>query len=268
MKLAGCTALITGASAGIGREFARALAPSARRLVLVARRHQRLEELRDELIARHPALDVEIRAVDLSDHAQLTGLIDWLTRNNVELDLLINNAGLGDLGSFTTADPMRLEQIVLVNMHALTLLTRAVLPGMISRNRGAILNVSSCAGFLPIPEFAVYAASKAYVTSFSEALRAELRRTNITVSALCPGPVHTEFTEVAYGDRPGHYPSPEWVHVPAGEVVKLGLVAVEQDRPVVIPGGVMKIAMFITRLTPMPIFRFLWRFGANRRSRR
>src|ERR1700757_4804546 len=114
MKLAGCTALITGASAGIGREFARALAPSARRLVLVARRQQRLAELRDELIGRHAALDVEIRAVDLSDHGQLTGLTDWLTSNNVELDLLINNAGLGDLGSFATADPARLGQIVLV----------------------------------------------------------------------------------------------------------------------------------------------------------
>jgi uncharacterized protein len=268
MKLAGCTALITGASAGIGREFARALAPSARRLVLVARRQQRLAELRDKLIGRYAALDVEIRAVDLSDHGQLTGLTDWLTSNAVELDLLINNAGLGDLGSFATADPARLEQIVLVNMHALTLLSRAALPGMISRNRGAILNVSSCAGFLPIPEFAVYAASKAYVSSFSEALRAELRGTNITVSALCPGPVHTEFSEVAYGGRPGHYPSPEWVHVPAEQVVKLGLAAVEQDQPIVIPGVVMKIAMFVTRLTPMPIFRMLWRLGANRRSRR
>src|SRR4029077_20573090 len=128
---------------------------------------------------------IQIRAVDLSDRAQLKSLPNWLASENVELDLLINNAGLGDLGLVVTADPGRLEQIVLVNMNALTFLTRAVLPGMISRNRGAILNVSSCAGFLPIPNFAVCAAIKAYETKFSEALRAELQRTNVTVSALC-----------------------------------------------------------------------------------
>ena len=265
MKLDGCTSLITGASAGIGREFARALADSAKRLVLVARREQRLEQLRQELQAEHTGLEIDLRVADLSDRAQLQRLIGELAARNIEPDVLINNAGLGDLGSVVTADPERLEQIVLVNIHALTLLTRAVLPGMVERNRGAILNVSSCAGFLPIPEFAVYAASKAYVTSFSEALRAELRSTQVTVSVLCPGPVHTEFTEVAYGDRPGHYPSPEWVHVPAEKVVRMGLAAIEQDLPAVIPGGVMKIAMSVARLTPMPVFRMLWRLGARRR---
>src|SRR5207237_4584467 len=129
---------------------------------------------------------------------------------------------------------------------------------------GAILNVSSSAGFLPIPEFAVYAASKAYVTSFTEALRTELRGTGVTVSALCPGPVHTEFTEVAAGTRPRHYPSPEWVHVSAANVVRAGLAAVERDQPLVIPGVVMKLAMFFTRLTPMPILRLASRFRANR----
>jgi short-subunit dehydrogenase len=264
MKLEGCTALITGASAGIGREFARILASSAQRLVLVARREPRLEELRQELKAKHPALEIDLRVVDLSDRAQLRSLTEQLANRNIEPDVLINNAGLGDLGSLVTADPDRLEQIVLVNMNALTLLTRAALPGMIARNRGAILNVSSCAGFLPIPGFAVYAASKAYVTSFSEAIRAELRSTNVTVSALCPGPVHTEFTEVAQNGRPNHYPGPEWVHVPAEQVVRIGLAAIERDQPAVIPGAVMKIAMFVTRLTPMPLFRMLWRLGAKR----
>ena len=265
MKLDGCTALITGASAGIGREFARTLASSAKRLVLIARREQRLEELQQELKAKHPTLEIDIRVLDLSERSQLKSLTDELTTSNIELDVLINNAGLGDLGSLVTADPHRLEQIVLVNMNALTLLTRAVLPGMIARNRGAILNVSSCAGFLPIPEFAVYAASKAYVTSFSEALRAELRSSNVTVSALCPGPVHTEFTEVAYSGRPRHYPSPDWVHVPVQDVVRVGLAAIEQDRAVVIPGALMKTAMFVAKLTPMPLFRMLWRLGTSRR---
>ena len=109
------------------------------------------------------------------------------------LDLLINNAGLGDLGAFATADPERVDAMMQVNMVALTRLTRALLPAMIAQKRGAILNVSSSASFLPIPNFAVYAATKAYVTSFSEALRSELHGTGVGVTALCPGPVRTEF---------------------------------------------------------------------------
>ena len=196
-RLDGCQALITGASAGIGREFARQLAERARALVLVARRQQRLEELRRELVARHPGLRLEIHRTDLSQHAAVDELLAWIAAQNFALDLLINNAGLGDLGAFATADPTRVEQMMEVNMVALTRLTRAVLPGMIERKRGAILNVSSSASFLPISNFAVYAATKAYVTSFSEALRGELHGAGVHVSALCPGPVRTEFTEVA-----------------------------------------------------------------------
>jgi short-subunit dehydrogenase len=268
MRLEGCSALITGASAGLGREFARHLAPLARRLVLVARRRDRLDQLRDELTAAHPAVDIETSVVDLSDRAQLAGLTNWLGTENVEVDLLINNAGLGDMGSFATGDPHRLEQIVLVNMNALTLLTRAVLPGMIAKRKGAILNVSSCAGFLPIAQFAVYAASKAYVTSFTEALRAELRGTGVTASVLCPGPVRTEFGDVAY--RPGthHRSSPQFVNVAAEKVVRLGLDAVERNKPLVIPGVVMKLAMFFTRLTPMPILRLVARFSSREAAAR
>jgi short-subunit dehydrogenase len=158
-----------------------------------------------------------------------------------------------------------MEEIILVNIHALTLLTRAVLPGMIARRNGGILNVSSCAGFLPIPKFSVYAASKAYVTSFSEAVRAEMRGTGVVVSALCPGPVHTEFTDVAYPPGTRHPPSSEFVHVSAEEVARLGLESIERDQAVVIPGALMKVAMFLTRLMPMPLFRLLWRSAANRR---
>lgn len=264
MKIHGCTALVTGASAGIGEEFARQLAAHARTLVLVARREQRLQQLRDELIAAHPSLHVYVHRVDLCDSRQIKELCDWLTTENINIDLLINNAGLGDLGTFDTADPTRLKEIVLVNINALTLLTRAVLPGMLARRNGGILNVSSCAGFLPIPDFAVYAASKAYVTSLTEALRVELRGTGVTVTALCPGPVHTEFTHVAAGTRPRHHPSAEWIHVPVSDVVRAGLDALEQDRPLVIPGIVMKVAMFFTRLTPMPILRAVGRLRLHR----
>jgi len=135
---------------------------------------------------------------------------------------------------------------------------------MIARKRGGILNVSSSAGFLPIPKFAVYAATKAYVTSFSEALRAELRGTGVSVCVLCPGPVVTEFQEVA--NRPGEQPDsgPEFVHVPVDQVVRDALAALEADRPLVIPGLAMKLGMFLVRLTPMPILRVVSRFSAKR----
>src|SRR5438128_331011 len=264
MKLDDCSALITGASAGIGREFARQLANRAGSLVLVARRSERLADLSEELIKRNPRLNIHVRVVDLADKLQIERLIEWLSQEKIDIDLLINNAGLGDSGPFATSDPARNQQIMLVNMIALTSLTRRLLPQMIARKRGAILNVSSSAGFLPIPGFAVYAATKAYVTSFSEALRAELRGTGVTVTALCPGPVHTEFQDRA--KRPGGQPEggPEFVQVSPEQVVRDALAAIEADQPLVIPGFVMKIGMFLVRITPMPILRWAARFSAKR----
>jgi len=161
MKIDNCNALITGASAGIGREFVRQLASRAQSLILVARREQRLSELRDELRGNHPGLTVHIHKTDLANLSQIDELARWLEREKIDVDLLINNAGLGDLGPFGTSDPARNERMMLVNMVALTSLTRRLLPQMIAKRRGAILNVSSSAGFLPIPGFAVYAATKA-----------------------------------------------------------------------------------------------------------
>jgi uncharacterized protein len=264
MKIDGSTALITGASAGIGREFARQLASRARTLVLVARREQRLNELRDELRSRNPQLNVHVRVVDLCEKGQIDGLIAWLDQNKIDIDFLINNAGLGDYGSFATSDPGRDDRIIQVNVVAVKSLTRRLLPQMIARKRGAILNVSSSAGFLPIPEMALYAASKAYVNSFSEALRAELRGTGVTVTALCPGPVHTEFGDVA--KRPSGEPErgPEFVYVSVEKTARDALAAVEADRPLVIPGLAMKLGMFLVRITPMSILRLAWRLGAKR----
>ena len=261
MKLEGCSALITGASAGIGREFARQLAGRGRSLILVARREQKLNELREDLKQQHPNLTVHICKTDLANLTQLKELVAWLEREKIDVDLLINNAGLGDLGPFATSDPIRNEQITLVNVVALTSLTRDLLPQMIARKRGGILNVSSSAGFLPFPNFAVYAATKAYVTSFSEALRAELHGTGVSVCALCPGPVHTEFLEVA--KRPGGWreSGPEFVHVGVEQVVRDALAALEASRPLVIPGIAMKLGMFLVRMTPMSILRWASRFS-------
>jgi hypothetical protein len=265
MKLEGCNALITGASAGIGREFARQLANRVRTLVLVARREQRLNELRDELRSRNAQLNVHARVVDLCKKTQIGELIAWLEQNKIATDYLINNAGLGDYGSVATSDIERDDRIIQVNVAALTLLTRHLIPQMIDRKRGVILNVSSSAGFLPIPGMAVYAASKAYVNSFTEALRAELPpNSGVRVTALCPGPVHTEFGDAAA--RPSGKPEtgPEFIYVSVEKTVREALAAVEADKPLMIPGAFMKFAMFLVRITPMPIMRLAWRLGARR----
>src|SRR5213596_4352697 len=265
MKLDGCNVLITGASAGIGREFARQLGERARSLILVARREDRLAELRDELQEQHPNLAIQIRQVDLADPAQLQELMEWFDRENINVDLLINNAGLGDSGPFATSDPIRNEQMTLVNVVALASLTRHVLPQMIAKHRGGILNVSSSAGFLPMPGSAVYAATKAYVTSFSEALRAELHGTGVSVCALCPGPVRTEFQQVA--KRPDGRPEigPEFLVVPVERVVRDAIRRLEADKPIVIPGFAMKLVVLLARLMPMPIVRLIFRLAPKRR---
>ncbi len=264
MKLAHCRALITGASAGIGRECARQLAPDAELLVLVARRVERLEELRDELRRAYPNLRVEIHPADLAQESDIRALLDWLKREEVMIDLLINNAGLGDLGAFATADPEKLDQMMLVNMVGLTRMTRGLLPAMIARGRGHVLNVSSSASFLPVANFAVYAATKAYVTSFSEALRSEVRGRGVGVTALCPGPVRTEFTEVARRSSENENElGPGFVYVSVEEVVAAGLRGVALDRAIVIPGWAMKAGMTIVRLTPRAVLRFASRFSAK-----
>src|SRR5204863_7565344 len=247
--------------------FARQLASYPRTLIIVTLREARLNELRDELLSHNPNLSVRVRVVDLADKSRIDELIRRLEQEKIEIDLLINNAGLGDYGSFATSDPERDDRILQVNIVALTSLTRRLLPQMIARKRGAVLNVSSSAGFLPIPGMAAYAASKAYVNSFSEALRAELGGTGVTVTALCPGPVHTEFGDVA--KRPGGEPErgPEFVYVSIEKTARDTLAAVEADRHLVIPGFAMKLGMFLVRITPMSILRLAWRLGIKRNNK-
>ena len=266
MKLDDCNALITGASAGIGREFARQLAGRARSMILVARRDERLIELANQLQPEHPKLVVHIRKVDLGDLGELQAFLEWLDREKLEVDLLINNAGLGDSGPFAESDPDRNKEMTIVNVATLTLVTRHFLPQMMAKHRGGILNVSSSAGFLPIPLSAVYAATKAYVTSFSEALRAELYGTGVSVCALCPGPVVTEFQQVA--KREGVQPDigPKFLVVPVEQVVRDALAALEADRSLVIPGFAMKLLMLIARLMPMPVLRWLARISPRKRG--
>ena len=266
MKLDDCNVLITGASAGIGREFARQLAGRARSMILVARRDEKLIELANQLQREHPKLTVHVRKVDLADLGQLRAFLESLDRDKLEVDCLINNAGLGDSGPFPESDPERNKEMTVVNVATLTLITRHLLPRMIAEHRGGILNVSSSAGFLPIPLSAVYAATKAYVTSFSEALRAELYGTGISVCALCPGPVVTEFQQVA--KRNGVKPNigPQFLVVTVEQVVRDALAALETDRPLVIPGFAMKLLMLVGRLMPMPVLRWIARKSPRQRG--
>ena len=258
-----CTAVITGASSGLGAEFARQLAPVANTLILVARRTDRLEALKSEL--QRPGLTIHCRSTDLADPKQMEELADWLATSGEAIDLLINNAGLGDHGAFDSSDWERVRRMIEVNIGALTRLCHALLPVMKKQPRAAILNVSSVASFLPIPQLAVYAATKAYVTSFSEALRSELRGTNVGVTTLCPGPVATEFGKVA--QRPGEpdpVSAPDFVKAPQQQVVHEALFAVERDRPRVIPGWCAVLTVLLAAVTPMIVLRLVM----NKRGQR
>jgi len=169
-------ALVTGASSGLGEEFAIQIAPRVGTLVLVARREPLLQELADRIRAGFPHVAVAVLAVDLNNAAERDALVAILAARGLLPDLLVNNAGLGDYGEFISSDWGKLQSMLSVNIEALTHLTHALVPEMIRRGGGgAIVNVSSLASVIPIPDFAVYAATKAYVTSFSEALRIELR---------------------------------------------------------------------------------------------
>lgn len=256
-----CTALITGASSGLGMEFARQLAPRASTLILVARRSERLDRLKSEL--ERPGLTIYCRQTDLSDYSEIDGLVEWIAAEGLPLNVLINNAGLGDRGRFDTSDWERVQEMLDVNIAALTRLTHALLPRLKAQGGAAILNVSSVASMVPVPRMAVYAATKAYVTSFSEALRAELRGTGVRVTALCPGPVSTEFGQVAERTmNPEPLQAPDVLYVPASKVISEALKAVDCDRARIIPGWRMVLLMAFATMLPMALLRF----GLNKRA--
>jgi short-subunit dehydrogenase len=252
----GCTALITGASSGLGVEFARQLAPHAHALVLTARRQDRLQTVKAELTRAHPNLSVYCYALDLTDLDALDRFTRWLSDEGVRINLLINNAGLGDHNLFGSSEWSRIKPMLDVNVTALTRLTHSLLPVLRTFEDSAILNVSSCASFLPVPQLAVYAATKAYVTSFSEALRAELRGAGVSVTTLCPGPVDTEFNEVANSGHTGPgFSSPEFLKVPAERVVREALMGVERDRARVIPGWILFLSFGLLFFIPFAFVR-------------
>ncbi len=256
-------ALITGASAGLGEEFALQLAPRVGKLVLVARREARLNQLADRIRDRHPTVAVAVFPLDLTRSEDRKRLLENLEEAGFVPDLLVNNAGLGDYGEFAGSVWEKQESMLRVNIEALTHLTHALVPGMILRG-GAVVNVSSLAGLLPIPDFAVYAATKAYVTSFSEALRIELREHGIPVLAVCPGPVRTEFGAVASRENGGQIPTSEWFYVPKQQVVAESLRALERDKARVYPGLQVALAALAIAALPVCVLRIVMGFRPRR----
>jgi short-subunit dehydrogenase len=239
-------ALVTGASGGIGLEIARVLAPD-HDLVLVARSAAKLDALATELGG------ARVVAADLSE----PGAVAKIAAEVPDVDVLVNNAGVGDFGAFAEADVDRTLGMIQLNVTSLTALTRQYLPAMLARGHGRVLNVASTASFQPGPLMAVYYATKAYVLSFSEALSEEVRGTGVTVTALCPGPTASGFQAAADMEMS---PLVAGRKLPsAAEVARYGVKAMEKGDAVAVPGAMNKLMAASVRLTPRPVIRRLVR---------
>ncbi len=249
----------------MGEEFALQIAPRVGKLVLVARREPLLQKLANRIRQRHPHVEIAVFEVDLTRETERARLVETLSQRGLQPDLLVNNAGLGDYGEFATAEWGKLRDMLRVNVEALTHLAHLLAPGMIRRGSGAIVNLSSLASLLPIPDFAVYAASKAYVTSFSEALRIELKEHGIPVLAVCPGPVKTEFGKVSRRgpDSPG-MPANALMYVSRERVVAQALAALDGGCARVYPGWQIAAAALLISAVPIAVLRVAMGFRPRR----
>ena len=238
-------AVVTGASSGIGLEYAERLAVMGYDPVVVARRRSRLDSVASQLRG-DCGVAVEVMAADLTRSAELRA-VEEKVRTSLRLEMLVNAAGFGTIGDFTAVDVDRVEAEIALNVTALVRLTRAAAPGMAARRKGAIINVSSMASFQPNPFFATYGASKAYVTSFTEALAAELGEQDVYLQALCPGPVRTEFGEVA-GMSGDVFPS--FAYSSASQVVDASVRAMETRDVICVPGAVESMLVTVIDMLP------------------
>lgn len=262
-------ALITGASAGIGAQIARELAERGHTVILVARRKERLDELAQELAAAH-GVRAEAIACDLAQARQRARLPRQVAALDLDVDVLVNNAGFATSGAFHESEPDRELEQVRVLVEAVVALTRAFVSGMVERRRGAILNVASTAGMQPIPFNAGYSAAKAYVLTFSEALHQELSGLGITVTTLAPGPVATDFWDIAGWEVKGgrsldHAAGPATIS-PA-EAARAGVRGLEAGERVVVPGLPIRTAMLAARYVPhavkLPALAWFMRRGGD-----
>jgi uncharacterized protein len=241
------TALVTGASSGIGTEIARQLAERGYGVTLVARRRERLEELAAELKQEH-GIRADTAVCDLSSAAARGRMITTLKRRNRNVEILVNNAGFGSGGLFHELDPESELGMVRTNVEAVVHLCTEFVPRMVERGRGAVLNVASVAAFQPVPRQVTYAATKAFVLSFTDGLTADLHGTGVTATSLCPGPVPTEFGEVASIDEnlmniPGVSVSPE-------DTARAAIEGMEGGKRVVVPGPATRATAIMGRFAP------------------
>jgi len=246
----GSTCLVTGASSGIGAEIARLLAARGHGITLVARRQERLEALAGELAERH-GVRAEALACDLADAGAREALVAAVDERQLVVEVLVNNAGFGTVGAVATADRRRELDLVRTDVEAVVDLCTLLVSGMVARGRGAVLNVASTAAYQPLPGQAAYAAAKAFVLSYTEALRAEVRRKGVSVTALCPGPVATEFNQVAgMSDDEAAAALPRVLWVPAPAVARAAVEGLDRDRSVVVPGLANRLGAVAGHLTP------------------
>jgi short-subunit dehydrogenase len=241
----GRTAIVTGASGGIGEEIARDLSRRGHHVTLVARSADKLQALAGELV------NADVIAMDLADRAGRAALLDLLDERGRVPDILVNNAGLSTMGAVSQSDPAAELNMIEVDVVAVADLCSRILPGMVQRGRGAVLNVASTAAFQPLPGQAGYGAAKAFVLSYTQSLAGELRGTGVTATTLCPGPVHTGFGERAgfsREDAEAALPAVMWVT--AEEVAKSAVEGMAKGRLVVIPGTVNRIAAALSQVTP------------------
>ena len=229
------TCLVTGASAGIGADIARELARRGHGVTLVARRTERLEELAEELKAEHE-IRAETLACDLGDPAARDRMLEELAELGLTVEVLVNNAGFGSAGRFHELDGDREVEMVRLNVEAVVALCTRFVPPMVARRQGAVLNVASIAGFQPVPRQVTYGASKAFVLSFTEGLHADLAGTGVTATALCPGPVKTEFADTAGIDE-SSLGVPDAIWTDSTQVAEQRMQGLERGRRVVVPGA-------------------------------
>ncbi len=247
------TALITGASSGLGERFAHLFAEDGWDLVLTARRRDRLDRLSTDVRERF-GVDCIVIPGDLGYTLTPERIFNAVCERNIELSALVNNAGFGKLAPFVEIESKTLLEMMTVNMQSLVQLSRLFLPGMIARKKGAILNVGSLAGFLPGPDMAVYYATKAFVNSFSEALAVELRGTGVTVTVSCPGPTESEFGAVAGSDARR---VTKMRSMPAATVARQAYEAMLRGDVIAIPGFLNHVTYHALRFIPRAIARRL-----------
>ena len=248
--------LLTGASSGIGRAMALQLAPRAKAIALVARRRELLDGLAAELGRVAPSCKIAVVPCDLGDLAASEVMIAEVEKTLGPVDVLINNAGFGDMELFEVASFEKLHRMITLNCTSLTFLTHRVLAGMVARGRGGVMNISSGFGLTFGPGLAAYVATKHYVSALTESIRCELAGTGVAMTQVCPGPVATEFMEVS-GNFTGEAP-PALVTLTADQCARAALSGFSSGRAMVIPGFVMKLVMLSAALTPRWLLRLVY----------